>query len=131
MGTGFSVAEVICSDKPIGYTGIEVPDVVLIVSQDGYEKVKQRIHEQTLLLADESIEMPEHPRMVIGEFRKVAGRKGAALCALSYWLKQTGLLPTEALIRAAAMHKHAENLLSAIHSADKIAQSKIPFDLER
>jgi 2-oxoglutarate ferredoxin oxidoreductase subunit beta len=33
--TGHSAAEVILSPEPVRYTGIEVPDVVLVLSQDG------------------------------------------------------------------------------------------------
>ncbi|NIR33508.1 MAG: hypothetical protein GWO11_03450, partial [Desulfuromonadales bacterium] len=35
QGTGFSLAEVCLSPKPIEYTGMESPDVVVAVSRDG------------------------------------------------------------------------------------------------
>lgn len=129
VGTGFSVAEVILSREPIHYTGIEIPDVVFIVSHDGYEKIKHRIDEQTLVIADSSLKIDGYPRLALGEFRKFAGKKGAALSALRYWLDRQPVIPGEALIKAAERHKYAENLIFAINSAEKIEQSKIPFDL--
>lgn len=40
VGTGFSVAEVILSREPINYTGLEEPDVIIIVGEEGLQKVK-------------------------------------------------------------------------------------------
>ncbi len=129
VGTGFSIAEVILSREPIHYTGIEIPDVVFIVSHDGYEKIKQRIDEKTIVIADSTLEIEGFPRLAIGEFRKGAGKKGAALTAIRYWLDRQPVFPGEALEQAARRHKFADNLMAAINSAEKIKQSKIPFDL--
>ncbi len=129
VGTGFSVAEIILSREPIHYTGIEIPEVVFILSQDGYAKVKHRIDEKTLVIADSSLKIDAFPRLVPGEFRKFAGKKGAALSALRYWLDEQPVIPVEALVRIASRHKYAENLLTALKSSEKMVQSKIPFDL--
>jgi pyruvate/2-oxoacid:ferredoxin oxidoreductase beta subunit/Pyruvate/2-oxoacid:ferredoxin oxidoreductase gamma subunit len=41
--TGHSAAEVIVSPDPIVYTGVDVPDVVLILSSDGLSHLKKRL----------------------------------------------------------------------------------------
>lgn len=40
VGTGYSVAEVILSRDKIHYSGLESPDVIIIVTEDGMLKVK-------------------------------------------------------------------------------------------
>ncbi|HVS85437.1 MAG TPA: thiamine pyrophosphate-dependent enzyme [Gaiellaceae bacterium] len=89
QGTGFSVSEVILSPEPILYTGIERPDAVLIVSQDGARElaatgVFDRVDGRTFVLADETVELPvEAERLPL---RATAGAKGAALAAVEAWL---------------------------------------------
>jgi 2-oxoglutarate ferredoxin oxidoreductase subunit beta len=41
--TGYSVAEVIVSPDPILYTGVDVPDIGLILSQDGLTYLKRKL----------------------------------------------------------------------------------------
>ena len=39
QGSGFSLSEICLSPKPIEYTGMESPDVVLVVSEDGWKEL--------------------------------------------------------------------------------------------
>ncbi len=118
VGTGFSVAEVILSKKPINYTGLEKPNAMLIVTEDGWNKVNDRIANNTKVYVDTKIEADSNYESK--SFYKVAGKKGAALSAVSYWLKESGIFPVEALEKVVENHKYASSLQEAIKSADKL-----------
>jgi len=118
VGTGFSVAEVILSKEPINYTGLENPDAVLIVTDDGWHKVNDRIAANSKVYVDAKIAIESSYE--VKPFFKVAGKKGAALSAVSYWIKETGVFPIEALETVVENHKYAASLQDAIKSADKL-----------
>lgn len=112
VGTGFSVAEVIMSKEPINYTGLEKPKVVLVVTDNGWLKVKDRITEDSLVYVDESIkEVEDYAKR---PFFKNAGKKGAALAAIAYWLQESKVLPVDALLKVVENHKYAGALVEAI-----------------
>ena len=113
VGTGFSVAEVILSRKPINYTGLEKPDIMFILSKDGQQKVKDRITNNTRVFIDDKLEF-ELKNSMKEPFSKNGGKKGAALNALANWIDTTEYLDMEALIKAVSSHKHADKLLKAI-----------------
>jgi len=115
VGTGFSVAEVILSKEPINYTGLEKPDAMLIVTDDGWNKVKDRVASNSKVLLD--LKIKTEKQQDAKAFFKVAGKKGAALSAVSYWIQETGVFPIAALEKVVAGHKYADSLLSAIASA--------------
>lgn len=116
VGTGFSIAEVVLSPGPIFYTGIERPDLVIAVSQDGWEKVKNRLSSVTRLIVDEQVCISESLPADRGKFREKAGNKGAALAAVGFWLKQSGILPLEALEDIVSRHPHSESLRQALQA---------------
>ena len=108
QGTGFSVSEVILGPEPILYTGIERPDAVLVVSEDGARElaatgVLARADAETLVVADDGIELPPLPGEPLRlPLRDTAGPKLAALAAVAAWREATEALPEEAL-RAAVV----------------------------
>ena len=116
VGTGFSLAEIIFSRENIYYTGIETPDVMFILSEDGYKKAGNRIGKDTLLVVDSKLNISLDNETITGNFREIAGKKGAALCAIAAWLNHQKMIPPEALIEAAQVHKHSGKLLLAIKS---------------
>ncbi len=123
VGTGFSIAEVILSREKILYTGIESPDVMIITSKDGLAKGKERIGEKTRLVMDSQLEVPSGKEAMIADFRSGSGRRGITLSAIAYWLKQSGIIPLDALIDAAKTSKHADALIATIQKATAL-QSK-------
>ncbi len=125
VGTGFSAAEVILSKNEIDYTGLEKPDVGIVVTDNGLQKVKGRISENTRLLFDASMQMPDSPDVSIFPFQKAAGKKGAALCAIASWIKTSGLLDIRALRAAAEKHKHGSALIAAIDASEKLLMSEV------
>ena len=98
QGSGFSLSELILSPRPIDFTGIETPDAVLIVSDDGARELTRsgtlaRCGDATLVLADETVRLPG----MRGEVRRAplrssAGPKGAAAAAVAWWIEATGAL---------------------------------------
>jgi 2-oxoglutarate ferredoxin oxidoreductase subunit beta len=125
IGTGFSVAEVILSRESIHYTGIETPDVMIIISLDGLNKVKDRIGPHTLIIADSKLGIEDHPNLVSMDFRKMGGARGAALAAMASWLKDSGLLPLDALIEAASRHKHGDKMVAIIDKATGVETTTV------
>jgi pyruvate/2-oxoacid:ferredoxin oxidoreductase beta subunit/Pyruvate/2-oxoacid:ferredoxin oxidoreductase gamma subunit len=102
QGSGFSLAEICLSPKPIEYTGMECPDVVLVVSEDGWKELQANgtlaaCRGETLLLVDSQIEaIPPTGQVVRLPLRREANPKRAALSAIGAWLEKNPLLPAEA-----------------------------------
>lgn len=120
VGTGFSIAEIILSRDPVNYTGLEEPEVFIVVSEDGWNKVQARLPKNSLLLIDSSLKVNRIKGAIYGNFDKVAGRRGAALCALAYWMKKSGDMDLDALKETVKNHKRAGILLKAIDAADDV-----------
>jgi 2-oxoglutarate ferredoxin oxidoreductase subunit beta len=58
---GHSITEVVLSPEEIGYTGIERPDVVLALSQDGVERrrhIFENLDDQSLIILGKEIDLP-------------------------------------------------------------------------
>ena len=102
QGSGFSLSEVCLSPRPIDYTGIETPDAVLAVSEDGWKELQANgtlaaCREETLLLVDSQIDAtPPAGRVVRLPLRQKANPKRAALAALAAWIEMHPFLPWEA-----------------------------------
>ncbi|MCB9297305.1 MAG: 2-oxoacid:acceptor oxidoreductase family protein [Lewinellaceae bacterium] len=117
VGTGFSLAEVILSRNRIHYTGLEAPDVIVAVTEDGMAKARSRVKPNTALVLDSALRDAAFPDALYGNFHKEAGKQGAALAAAASWLIREGLLEREALLEAARGHQHGEALMEVIEKA--------------
>ena len=117
VGTGFSVAEVILSKDEINYTGLEKPDVVIIVTNDGLLKVQNRISGNAKLYLDAKVNKPENLHGSVFDFNGIAGKKGSALAAITCWLADTNVMDIQALKEAARKHKYGDDFLLNINSA--------------
>ncbi|MEW6743944.1 MAG: thiamine pyrophosphate-dependent enzyme [Planctomycetota bacterium] len=102
--TGHSVAEIIVSPEPIDYTGIDTPDYLVALSQDGVKRTAARIKkaaETCTVYADEALELPEtRARVVRLPFAKTAAahdRLSVGIVALGAMLQETGMFPNEAM----------------------------------
>ena len=105
VNTGHSVSEIVLSPQEIRYAGVPRPDVLLVVSENGYKKVT---HHLPHLTADDWLFVtPEFANVEAGAARKVVldlgrvNRKNIALAAIAAALKATGYLPVESLQEAA------------------------------
>lgn len=97
QGSGFSVAEVILSPGEIFYTGIDVPDAVVVVSQDGLEELAERglfarLPADSTLVIDATLNVPDtRARVLTGPFRGNHGGHQAAAKAVGFYLKMSGI----------------------------------------
>lgn len=125
VGTGFSIAEVIFSKSKINYTGLENPDIVIMVSEDGLNVAKNRITKNSRIIADVSLmnrglEDLQKKSLVYGNFIQVASKKGAALSAIAYWLKSDNNLNINALKAICSSHRLSAELLKTIEDSEKV-----------
>lgn len=84
QGSGFSLSEVWISPDPIGFTGIEVPDVVVAASEEGWNELRRRgtvaaIGPDTLVILDESLRPPDEGIVVRLALRKSVTGANAAM----------------------------------------------------
>jgi len=102
QGSGFSLSEVVLSPHEIHYTGIESPSAVIVVSSEGLHQLQQQRDLSTLspsstLILDASLQAPETPaRVFLQPFRKEHGAKKAALKAIEFYARLSGVVPSEA-----------------------------------
>lgn len=56
---GLCKAETIVSDDPINYTKIEVPNLLLSLSQKSFDKYCKKLAPKSIVIVDDSVEVPE------------------------------------------------------------------------
>lgn len=127
QGTGFSMSEIRLSPDPIGYTGIEHPDVLLVTSADGWREVRaqgwlNRLGGRSRFVVDVSIEAGES-RGTKMPFRKVFGEKFAALGALVWALQEEHLLES-AFWQDAVAQKFGPDAVQRVHSGIQALQEQ-------
>lgn len=120
VGTGFSLAEVILSKKEINYTGLEKPDVSIVVTDNGLMKIGNKLNLDSNIYMDSKVTIPENLNAKTIDFSKAAGKKGSALCAIALWIEESGLLDINALKEVANKHKHGEALTKVIDSSKEL-----------
>jgi pyruvate/2-oxoacid:ferredoxin oxidoreductase beta subunit len=102
QGSGFSLSEICLSSQPIEYTGMESVDVVIAVSQDGWNELQAngtlaQLTPSTLLLLDAELEIANPTgRLLRQPFRRDATPKRAALAAIAFWLCIDRAVPSAA-----------------------------------
>jgi pyruvate/2-oxoacid:ferredoxin oxidoreductase beta subunit len=102
QGSGFSLSEICLSPQPIEYTGMESVDVVIGVSQDGWNELEAngtlaQLTPRTLLLLDAELEISNPTgRLLRQPFRREATPKRAALAAIAFWLGMEPVVPSAA-----------------------------------
>ena len=108
--TGYSVSEIIFSDEEILYTEIDRPDYMFILSMNGYERVKSRIQANTIIIADESLNMDELLKgkvdseniikIPIVKEARILDKNYAVMIGLSAFLQHSKLFNHEAFVEA-------------------------------
>lgn len=99
VGVGFSTAEINLSTEAINFHGINVPDIVIVTSKDGLAHSSKRIGLMTAgkLFIDQTLTPPNTGAEVISlDFRGI-GSRTASLFATLFFIKNTGVLPLEAI----------------------------------
>ncbi|MEN3044021.1 MAG: thiamine pyrophosphate-dependent enzyme [Candidatus Hydrothermales bacterium] len=74
VGSGFSISEIIISEKNIKYSGIEKPTYLIITSSDGFKRVKNLLNVSENVIIDESLsENKGYLRIPARKYLKVRG----------------------------------------------------------
>lgn len=119
VGSGFSIGEILLSPSPILFAGIEVPDVLIIVSRDGMEyslKMAETMSGGTLI-CDVGLQPETRAEFVVKkDFRGAAGGRGAALAAISWYLMSREGMLIEQLKEQASLGKHGDKYLQAVNA---------------
>ncbi len=120
QGTGFSLSEIVLSRDEIYYTGIDMPDVIVAVSEDGVRELAakgmfEKANADTLIICDNTLSLPKCSGKVVElPLRKRYMPAGAAFAGILTAVKSTSILPILAFQDIAAMQKKPEELLSII-----------------
>jgi 2-oxoglutarate ferredoxin oxidoreductase subunit beta len=102
--TGHSVSEINLSPAPIEFTAIDSPDYFLVFSDDGLKKTRtwiSKLPATCLLMVDEELDLPvtdaQVVKLPINRAAKEMGRLSIGIIALAAMLRQSNVLPIEAL----------------------------------
>ncbi len=101
VGVGFSTAELNLSPGKINFHGINIPDVVIITSEDGLKHNLKRINnmKKGVLYIDKSLDIPETGAEIIQyDFRSV-GAKNAALTSIVFFSKKSGIINYKSIFK--------------------------------
>ena len=113
VGVGFSSADVILSSDPIYYTGIAVPDVLIIVSSDGltYSRSTAMQMKKGKILIDDQLEAPETGAEIIKvPFRSRAGERDSSIYSIFWFLNTSNIIPVEAMKQVFLENKISEKV---------------------
>ncbi len=131
--TGHSVSEIIVSPERIDYTGIDSPDLFLVLSEDGLARVRNRIEDlpaTCALYAEETLELPATRarvrRLPFAALGRRVGRPAVAMAALAALLEDSGIFAAAALaaaIESFQVPKLAERSLEAVRAGAELART--------
>ena len=98
QGSGFSISEIILSPTEIFYTGIDVPDVVIAVSDQGLMELEEKqvfacMREDGTLILDSGLNPPATSAQVFTyPFRKEYGADKAAARAVEFFIHMSPIV---------------------------------------
>jgi 2-oxoglutarate ferredoxin oxidoreductase subunit beta len=120
VGVGFSAADVIMSSEPINFTGISVPDILIITSSDGlsYSRATAAGMKKGKILIDDQLEAPATGAGVIKvPFRSRAGERNSSMYSIFWFLNTDQVIPVEAMRQV-----FLENKISKKVSVEKMME---------
>jgi 2-oxoglutarate ferredoxin oxidoreductase subunit beta len=113
VGVGFSAADIIISSDPIYFTGISVPDILIITSSDGlsYSRATAARMKKGRILIDDELEVPVTDAEIIKvPFRKKAGERNCSLYSIFWFLQSNNIIPVEAMKQVFLENKISEKV---------------------
>ncbi len=126
--TGHSLSKLMLSPAPIDYSGGEHPDVLVVLTEDGFLKARARLAGlpagATVYALPEFAELETAARVEVLDPSQVTERvaKGdLALMALGAVVALTGVVPVEALRDAAAEGPFGESNVEAVELGFRLA----------
>lgn len=127
VGTGFSVSELILSPDEIHYTGIDTAEVLIAISQTGYDYSKSKIGENTIIIADNSIQNINSKNIFTFDFKTIFGKKNSAIASLGLFLILKNSFSFDAFENSLLESKHKEKLISVIEKIKSLTDEiKLP-----
>lgn len=125
---GQSVSEILISPEKIGYAGIELPTVLLALSDEGVKQRKKLfsvLRESTFLFKEKSVCIPETNADIVElDFKELKiKRQDWALASLALMAKNEKALNIEMLQIALKLRFSEKNYLSAMDIVGKIFNS--------
>lgn len=112
--TGHSISEVILSPERIDYTAIDIPDYIVVITEDGLKKVRNRIEklpEGSTVIAEESLNLPGTKALVIRlpiiQTSHELGKLTATIIAVASLIQYSGMFPIEAFATAVSTFQKA------------------------
>lgn len=121
---GHSVSNLILSEAPINYTGVDHPDLLLMLAEDGVRRVQgwDQISPEAIVFADTDLQLPATPARVKRIDRTAAeksvGKASGALALLACAIVDGNWIDAESLRAVAASGaggKYREQNLEAIN----------------
>ncbi len=110
VSTGHSVSDIVLSPHQVCYAGIPRPDLLMVLSENGYKKVTHYLSRLTpsdwLLVTPEFAGVHTAARKLVVDTSR-AGRRNAALAMMAAAMQVTGHVPIEALQAAARLDQRA------------------------
>jgi 2-oxoglutarate ferredoxin oxidoreductase subunit gamma len=105
---GACSAQLVVAGEPILYPYVTVPDILIAMSQEAYDKFEPELRDGGWLLVDEDLVRPAPPRGSIRQLAVAATRIAEAMgnrmfanmVMLGFLAATTGILPFEALEKA-------------------------------
>lgn len=101
---GFSVSQLVVADEPILYTGVDHPDVVIVLSEDGWKRLGgiEQFDPSCTLVVDQRLS-GRHPQgpvhaIDVTALEKKVGKASAALAALAAALRCARLIDPSQLL---------------------------------
>jgi 2-oxoglutarate ferredoxin oxidoreductase subunit beta len=113
VGVGYSAADIIISDEQIDFTGISVPDILIITSPDGlsYSRSSAALMKAGKILIDDQLEPPPTGAEIIKvPFRSRAGGRNSSLYSIFWLLNTYQVIPVEALKQVFLENKISEKI---------------------
>jgi 2-oxoglutarate ferredoxin oxidoreductase subunit beta len=113
VGVGFSAADVIISSEPIYFTGISVPDVLIITSSDGlsYSRATASRMKKGKILIDNMLEISETGAEIIKvPFRTRVGERDSSMYSIFWFLNTDHVINVEALKQVFLENKISERI---------------------
>jgi 2-oxoglutarate ferredoxin oxidoreductase subunit beta len=129
VGVGFSLSELVISEKEVDYTGISRVDAALVTSRDGIKMILPRLEgmKTGTVFIDTSLDSPSTmANLVTRDYRTPLGPRSACLLSAAHFVSQTGFIPMEAFletVRTSIADKVADpgKLMNAVAELNQMA----------
>ena len=115
---GHSIAEVVLDNKPIGYTGITHPEIILCVSQEGVDRRKHifaTLSSNQLVVALSDVTLPEtRAKVILCDFGAKKIKKGQYGVAVLATLSQLGVVVDLEMLKNAITMRYSGKMRAEV-----------------